>query len=59
MKTFLKMMKNESGAAAAEYALIIAIIGSVMGLAAIALSGTITDSITGAQGEIVDVQAAS
>lgn len=59
MNTFLKMMKNESGAAAAEYALIIAIIGSIMGLAAIALSGTITASITGAEGEIEAVQTAS
>lgn len=59
MTMFLKMMKNESGAAAAEYALIIAIIGSVMGLAAIALSGSITSSITGAQSEIATVQAAS
>lgn len=59
MNTFLKMMKNESGAAAAEYALIIAIIGSIMGLAAIALSGTITASITGAEAEIEAVQTAS
>lgn len=60
MKTFLKTIrKNQSGASAAEYALIIAIVGTAMGLAAIALSTTITGSITGAKTEIKAVQDAA
>ena len=34
MKTFIRMLKDNSGAAAAEYALILAIIGSGIALAA-------------------------
>ena len=56
MTTLLKMMKDESGASAAEYALIIAIIGTAMGLAAIGLSQQITASISGASGEIQEVR---
>ena len=41
MKTFLSMLRDQSGASAAEYALILAIVGSVIALAAIALSGAI------------------
>jgi pilus assembly protein Flp/PilA len=41
MKTFIKMLKNDSGASAAEYALILAIIGSVIAIAALALSNAI------------------
>ena len=37
MNTFLKMLKDESGASAAEYALILAIVGSVIAIAAIGL----------------------
>lgn len=59
MTNFLKMMNDESGASAAEYALIIAIIGSAMGLAAIALGNQIRQSISGASGEIATVRAAS
>jgi pilus assembly protein Flp/PilA len=38
MKTFVRMLKDESGASAAEYALILAIIGSVIAVAAIGLA---------------------
>jgi pilus assembly protein Flp/PilA len=38
MKTFIRMLKDESGASAAEYALILAIIGSVIAVAAIGLA---------------------
>ena len=38
MKTFIKMLRDERGASAAEYALILAIIGAVIAIAALALS---------------------
>ncbi len=41
MKNFVKMLKNDSGASAAEYALILAIIGSVIAIAALTLSTAI------------------
>ena len=41
MKTILKLWKDESGASAAEYALILAIIGSVIAVAAIGLGNAI------------------
>ena len=45
MKTFIKMLKDESGASAAEYALILAIVGGAIALAAIALGGAVSDSM--------------
>jgi len=41
MNTFISMLKDEAGASAAEYALILAIIGSVIAIAALSLSGAI------------------
>ena len=53
MKTFLKLFLNdESGASAAEYALILAIIGGGIVLAAVALGGAITGAIQGAADDI-------
>lgn len=48
MNTFVRMLKNESGAAAAEYALILAIVGGAIALAAITLGGTIANSMNSA-----------
>ena len=48
MSKFITMLRDESGASAAEYALILAIVGSVIALAAIFLSGAIGDAINGA-----------
>jgi pilus assembly protein Flp/PilA len=42
MKTLINLMKDESGASAAEYALILAIVGSVIAIAAIALGNSIS-----------------
>jgi len=47
MKTFINLLKDESGASAAEYALILAIVGTGIALAAIFLG----DAITNAMGE--------
>ena len=41
MKTLINLMKDESGASAAEYALILAIIGAAIALAAIALGNAV------------------
>ena len=49
MNTFLRMMKDQSGAAAAEYALILAIVGTAIALAAYNLGTTISKSMNDAQ----------
>jgi pilus assembly protein Flp/PilA len=41
MKTFINMLRDDRGASAAEYALILAVIGAVIALAALTLSGAI------------------
>ena len=41
MKTLIKLMKDQSGASAAEYALILAIIGAAIAVAAIALGNAV------------------
>jgi len=41
MKTFINLLTDESGASAAEYALILAIIGSVIAVAALGLGNAI------------------
>jgi pilus assembly protein Flp/PilA len=41
MKTFINMLRDDSGASAAEYALILAIVGSGIALAAYNLGTTI------------------
>lgn len=45
MKTFIKLLKDDSGASAAEYALILAIVGSAIALAAILLGDTIANAM--------------
>ncbi len=49
MKTFTTMMLDQSGAAAAEYALILAIVGSAIALAAFNLGGAIAASMNKAK----------
>jgi pilus assembly protein Flp/PilA len=41
MKTFIKLIRDDSGASAAEYALILAIVGSGIAIAALILGGAI------------------
>ncbi len=45
MTLFIKMLKDQSGSSAAEYALILAIVGSALAVAAFALGQTIGNSI--------------
>jgi pilus assembly protein Flp/PilA len=45
MKTFINMLRDDSGASAAEYALILAIIGAVIAIAALGLSKAIGNAM--------------
>ena len=48
MKTIINLLKDESGAAAAEYALILAIVGTAIAAAAIFLGNTISAAMNDA-----------
>jgi pilus assembly protein Flp/PilA len=48
MNKFIRLWKNVSGASAAEYALILAIIGAAIAIAAITLGGTIGNAMNSA-----------
>jgi pilus assembly protein Flp/PilA len=49
MTTFIRMLKDESGASAAEYALILAIVGTAIALAAVALGNAIGTAMNDAK----------
>ena len=59
MKTFINMLRDESGASAAEYALILAIVGSGIAIAAIYLGGKIGESLKSTGNEIEACSSAS
>lgn len=46
MKSFTNMLRDDSGASAAEYALILAIVGGAIAIAAVTLGKTIGTSLT-------------
>ena len=48
-KFFSAFLRDESGASAAEYALILAIVGAGIAGASVALGGAISDSMEGAK----------
>ncbi|GAA4712321.1 Flp family type IVb pilin [Sphingomonas lutea] len=52
MTKFINMLRDDSGASAAEYALILAIVGSGIALAAIFLGGAISNSLRSTGEEI-------
>ena len=53
MKTFIKaFLRDESGASAAEYALIIAIVGVGIGAAALALGNNVTAAVGNAANDV-------
>ena len=56
MKTVLKLLRDDSGASAAEYALILAIVGSALALAAIGLGNTISGSMNTQSDRITNCQ---
>ena len=45
MKTFINMLRDQSGASAAEYALILAIVGGAIAIAALALGNAVANSM--------------
>lgn len=60
MKDFLKtFLRDESGASAAEYALIIAIVGVGIGAAALVLGNNVTNAVGTAANEVNDCNNAS
>ena len=48
MKTIINLLKDDSGASAAEYALILAIVGTAIAAAAIFLGDTIANAMNDA-----------
>ena len=48
MKTFFSLIKDDSGAAAAEYALILAIVGAAIAIASVTLGTTISTAMNSA-----------
>ena len=52
MKKFLKLLKDKSGASAAEYALILAIVGAGIAAAALTLGEAISDAMGRAEADI-------
>lgn len=60
MVKFVKsFVMDESGASAAEYALILAIIGSVIALAAIGLGGEVQEALVRAEAEVAEANTAA
>ena len=49
MKNFINMLRDDSGASAAEYALILAIVGAAIAFAAVALGSSIASAMTNAK----------
>jgi len=49
MTNFIKMIRDDRGAAAAEYALILAIVGAAIAVAAVLLGGAIANSMNEAR----------
>jgi pilus assembly protein Flp/PilA len=45
MNTFINMLRDQAGASAAEYALILAIVGGAIALAAVALGGAVQGAL--------------
>ena len=56
MITLRNLLRDQSGASAAEYALILAIIGSALAIAAIGLGNTISNSMNYQASRITDCQ---
>ena len=56
MKNVMNLLRDNSGASAAEYALILAIVGSALALAAIGLGNTISGSMNTQADRILNCQ---
>lgn len=58
VKFLQSFLRDDSGASAAEYALILAVVGSAIAVAALALGGEIRDALVGAEKNVAAAQAA-
>ncbi len=59
MLKFVKsFVRDDSGASAAEYALILAVVGAAIGTAALLLAGEIRDAVVGAEANVSASQGA-
>jgi pilus assembly protein Flp/PilA len=58
MRNFLRLLADKSGASAAEYALILAIVGAAIAFAAFSLGTTIANAMNGAADLISNPQSA-
>ncbi len=56
VKFVTSFLRDESGASAAEYALILAVVGSAIAVAALALGGEIRDALVGAEANVAAAQ---
>lgn len=56
MKLISSLLRDDSGASAAEYALILAIVGSALALAAVGLGNTISGSMNYQASRITECQ---
>ena len=56
MANFKSLLADESGASAAEYALILAIVGSALAVAAVGLGNTISGSMNNQAARIVNCE---
>ena len=54
MQTVLRLLRSESGASAAEYALLLAIVGSAIAVSAMLLGGRIADSMNTTSARLTD-----
>lgn len=55
LKTITKLIHDQSGAAAAEYALMLAIVGAAIATAMFALGGEVRDAIDQAEANVSEV----
>jgi len=54
MRLLIRMVRDRSGASAAEYVMILAIVGAALAVAALSLGNTISDSINVSSGQIIN-----
>jgi pilus assembly protein Flp/PilA len=52
MRLLKRLLNDSTGASAAEYALLLGIIGAAIGLAALALGGSISNAMNRSSGQI-------
>ena len=56
MKTFVAMLRSREGVSAAEYALLLAIVGSAIAVAAMTLGNAVSNSMNGMSDKLANCQ---